>query len=779
MTAKLPILFQKFFNSIYIENRGFSKIFITFYFIVLLVFLFSVSYTPPPPIKGDATDYLGVAQNMSFSECFFETEQDRTLNLESEYDRNIKVTGHTKIDRCFLFMHRPFLFPLLLKLFGTDNFLIFQNLLKVIVWISLSFSVFLINFRPASQFFLHVTVLFNYFNNLNYNNRILSEDTTVSYWILSFTAFILILYDKHSEKRINLYLTFLNIGIFGAVFTRDSNFLISVGYIFIVYFYIQLFFPKKNKILVKKTIYLHLLFGLAILAVSNYSTNYTARYERYIGSNLDYHLGGEYYPDKLNTDLYQKGDRNWILENYPEIMDLGVHTLEYEYWKIKNIRKMWTHYVLTHLDFFLQFNFYFYHSFLFHPILSVFMIFSLVSLLLRIKFDAKFLLLLAGMSNVIFLDYFIAVIGDNPGSIGRHINLSSKLIQFSYTLLCCYGLYVLMEFLPTFYVFVEKRLKFYRIAKQGGLEKQTNLSNDPLFNKNENPPTSIHKLLGNRRKALVLVICESVGLVIIGVFSWGSISESLFYYKGIGHYYDNQYEQMISDLDKSLFLRKLMGKPNEQIANVFHWKAQGNLNLQQYDQAIVNFSKSVEFNPSYSVSHLNLGTLFQNKGENETAIGHYTKAIETNPNLSSAYSRRGFLYMNLGKFEEAYKDLSIAIQLKPNDLLSYINRAKILMNVKQNELAVQDLEKIVRYKNYSGSSFIDPATINLFKSDAYNMLGFLAQQNGKNLDAIRLLAQSILFNSNNMPSYLNRSKLLIAEKEYERALQDLDKVLAL
>ena len=441
---------------------------------------------------------------------------------------------------------------------------------------------------------------------------------------------------------------------------------------------------------------------------------------------------------------------------------------------------MWVHYVLAHLDFFLQFNYYFYLSQLYHPILTAFMIFSLVALVIRSKTDLRFLFLLAGITNVIFLDYFVAVIGDNPGSFGRHINLSSKLIQFSYTLLSCYGLYALIEFLSAFFNFFTNLVQNDKAHEENILETHQDSSNNSLLINIENSHSSKSPSIKWHKNTLVLGICEGIGLLMIGIFSWGTISETIFYYKGIGHYYDKQYTQMISDLDKSLFLRKLMGKPKPQIANIYHWKAQGNLNLQQNEQAIINFSKATEFNPNDSTSYLNLGTLYQNQGQNELAIEKYTKAIQTRPNLPDAYRGRGLLYMNLSKFEEAYKDLSIAIQLKSNDLLSYLNRAKILMNIKQSELALQDLNKILEYKDQpGGTSTIEPGRVNLFKGEAHNMRGHLSQQKGQNEQALEEFTKAIQFNPNNISPYLSHSRLLIVAQKYEPALQDLNKVLSL
>ncbi|MBF0290444.1 MAG: tetratricopeptide repeat protein [SAR324 cluster bacterium] len=748
------------------------------YFLILAIVLFSVSYKPNPEyMGGDSQDYEGLGNRMTLSECFYQPTEDRELNPRDNDDRRIIISGRHKIGKCFFFMHRPFLLPLLIKMLGPELFNVFQNLVKVFAWVSLSFSVFLFNFRLATKIFLHGTVLIHYFNNLNYNNSLLSEDTTLSFWILSFSIFIKILYGKNSKKRIHLLLSSLNLCIFSLVFIRDSNFTLAVAYLSLVYLYIFIFFPKKNTLLSKRPIFLHLLISLFILASSNYSLNYTYRYEWTFRMNMDYHLGKEYWPRKVTTNVYQTGDREWFFKNYPEIKELGAHTTPYLMWQTKNIKTVWIHYVLTHLSFFFKLVFGFLKSNFLHPILTAFMLFMLLVSLFRIKKSSRFLFLFAGMFSVVFLDHFIALIGDAPGSLNRHANVSFKLVQFSYTFLCIFGLNTLIELLKVTLNFFSNQIRVLRNDLNSTARQDKNIP----FEINESEPIFYTKPPGFSFKynALAPGICEGLGLIAIGIFAWGTVIDSLYYFQGIDNYYNKHYTQMISDLDKSLFIRKLIGKPKEQIANVYHWKAQGNLNLEQNDQAILNFSKATEFNPNSSINFLNLGRLYQNLGQHEIAIENYTKAIQNRPDLSDAYRNRGLLYLNLNKLEEAYKDFSITIQIVPNDFLSYLNRAKILIDVKQIELAYQDLNKIIEYQNNLSSSNIEPAKVNWFKGEAYNIRGHLSQIEGKSDYAIEDFTKAIKFNPNNILTYFNRSKLLIAEKEYERALQDLDKVLAL
>ncbi|MCU4139364.1 MAG: hypothetical protein MW690_001296 [Methanophagales archaeon] len=53
--------------------------------------------------------------------------------------------------------------------------------------------------------------------------------------------------------------------------------------------------------------------------------------------------------------------------------------------------------------------------------------------------------------------------------------------------------------------------------------------------------------------------------------------------------------------------------------------------LNEYEQAIEDFSKAIELNPNYAGAYYNRGIAYAKLNQHERAIEDYNKAIELNP----------------------------------------------------------------------------------------------------------------------------------------------------
>jgi tetratricopeptide (TPR) repeat protein len=82
------------------------------------------------------------------------------------------------------------------------------------------------------------------------------------------------------------------------------------------------------------------------------------------------------------------------------------------------------------------------------------------------------------------------------------------------------------------------------------------------------------------------------------------------------------------------------------------------MNRGQYDEAILDFSKALEINPTLFPPYSNRGLAYSKKGQFEQAISDYSKALEIDPWDASVYDRRGSAYMNRGQYDEAVLDFT-------------------------------------------------------------------------------------------------------------------------
>lgn len=97
----------------------------------------------------------------------------------------------------------------------------------------------------------------------------------------------------------------------------------------------------------------------------------------------------------------------------------------------------------------------------------------------------------------------------------------------------------------------------------------------------------------------------------------------------------------------------------------------------QYDEAITEYTKAIELDPSYAQAYNNRGVAYDNKGQYDLAIADYNKAIELSPNSALFYYNRGFAYSKKGQRDLAISDLNKAIELSSDPELTQDAREMI------------------------------------------------------------------------------------------------------
>ncbi|WP_278847751.1 tetratricopeptide repeat protein [Brachyspira pilosicoli] len=119
------------------------------------------------------------------------------------------------------------------------------------------------------------------------------------------------------------------------------------------------------------------------------------------------------------------------------------------------------------------------------------------------------------------------------------------------------------------------------------------------------------------------------------------------------------HREAIEDFDKTIELN-----PSDFMA--YNNRGTAEIKLKNYIESIKYFDKSIELNQNNDIAYNNRGTAKANSGNNEGAIEDFDKAIKLNPNYANAYYNRGTYKSNLKKYKEAIKDFDKAIELNPN-----------------------------------------------------------------------------------------------------------------
>lgn len=106
------------------------------------------------------------------------------------------------------------------------------------------------------------------------------------------------------------------------------------------------------------------------------------------------------------------------------------------------------------------------------------------------------------------------------------------------------------------------------------------------------------------------------------------------------------------------------------------------------DEAIAEFQRAVEIDPTYAAAHFNLAYAFERRERFDEAIGQYRKALELEPGNLLGHNNLGVLYDKQGKYDEAVAAFEQALRVDPANATVQKN----LENARKNKAIVQERE---------------------------------------------------------------------------------------
>jgi len=129
------------------------------------------------------------------------------------------------------------------------------------------------------------------------------------------------------------------------------------------------------------------------------------------------------------------------------------------------------------------------------------------------------------------------------------------------------------------------------------------------------------------------------------------------------------------------------------------------------DQAIDDFTKSINLNQNFVDAYYNRGNMYLRKKDYDRAIEDFTMTINLDPTDYLAYRNRALAFARKRNYNKAIEDHTIEIKLVPKDAIAYYNRGNTYDEKGDYDLAIDDLTM----------------AINIDKSfaEAYNNRGFI------------------------------------------------------
>jgi tetratricopeptide (TPR) repeat protein len=137
---------------------------------------------------------------------------------------------------------------------------------------------------------------------------------------------------------------------------------------------------------------------------------------------------------------------------------------------------------------------------------------------------------------------------------------------------------------------------------------------------------------------------------------------------------------------KSLTKRQTLGCFFNNLGNVYS-------EIGDLDTARVALERAVAINPGLSESRANLGNIYLQKGRPGDAVQQYQSALELNPSDPKTHGNLGNAYMMLNKLSPAASSYRRAIQLDPNFVDAHRNLALLFTRQEQYGQALSELNR--------------------------------------------------------------------------------------
>ena len=115
--------------------------------------------------------------------------------------------------------------------------------------------------------------------------------------------------------------------------------------------------------------------------------------------------------------------------------------------------------------------------------------------------------------------------------------------------------------------------------------------------------------------------------------------------------------------------------------------------LDDHENAIESWKKSIELKPRYFIAFNNIGKALLSLKRFEEALENFNKTISIKPDFFEAFNNKGNTLVRLSRFEDAIKNYNKAIEINPNNPLSYIFKGHALSVLDELENALHSYQK--------------------------------------------------------------------------------------
>jgi len=220
----------------------------------------------------------------------------------------------------------------------------------------------------------------------------------------------------------------------------------------------------------------------------------------------------------------------------------------------------------------------------------------------------------------------------------------------------------------------------------------------------------------------------------------------------------NDYARVIDEITAALAI----GPRN---ADLYLLRGRANAGQLKYEQALDDFERCIELNPSRSEGHFRCAEVLLSQGNPNEALRAINKAIERQPLEADYCYVRGRAYQANGHVNLAKQEYERAISLNPKNLKAYHGKAALHCENGEYGAALDYAMKAIEIAPDSAES--------------YAIRSYIHDRDWEYKEAIKDMTKAIDLDPKNPRYYSNRASSEERIELYADAVRDWEKVLAL
>jgi tetratricopeptide (TPR) repeat protein len=248
----------------------------------------------------------------------------------------------------------------------------------------------------------------------------------------------------------------------------------------------------------------------------------------------------------------------------------------------------------------------------------------------------------------------------------------------------------------------------------------------------------------------------------------------------------NQYDAAIRQYRRAVDFEPEFAGTHDNLANAL-------VKAGKFDEAVREYEEALRLDPNAEGVLLNLGLVEARRGNLSQAVKRFSEAIQARPDYAEAHSNLAIVYTKLGQRDAAGREYAAAVRADPRYAQGHYNFGVFLVRQGQLDEAVEQFEQAIRLDpgmfeahfslgqiaaargDLAGAAekYRDVLKLRPDSTEARSELGIALLRQGRMDDGLACLSEVVERNPQSAQAHGNLGRGLAMHGEWQRAIQEL------